>query len=100
MEVLAGLRVPAPDDPRASILTVGDWLVVRISPAASMMVSYAAHVRLYLGPYLGPVLLGELSARPAKGLERSKGAFDQCFAYAAASEPPRVMASRFAGPPA
>jgi integrase len=64
--VLAGLRVPAPGDPHADVLTVGDWLahwlVSRTSPATSTMRSYAAHVRLYLAPYLGPVLLGELSA--------------------------------------
>ena len=65
-DVLAGLRIPAPGDPHADLLTVGDWLaywlVSRTSPAASTMRSYAAHVRLYLAPYLGPVLLGELSA--------------------------------------
>ena len=47
-------------------MTVGDWLahwlVSRVSPAASTMRSYAALERLYLAPYLGPVLLGELSA--------------------------------------
>jgi hypothetical protein len=47
-------------------LTVGDWLahwlVSRTSPAASTLRSYTAHVRLYLAPTLGPVLLGELSA--------------------------------------
>jgi len=47
-------------------LTVGNWLahwlVSRMSPATSTMRSYSAHVRLYLAPYLGPVLLGELSA--------------------------------------
>ena len=65
-EVLAGLRLPAPGDPCADVLTVGDWLaywlVSRSVPAASTMRSYAAHVRLYLAPYLGPVLLGELPA--------------------------------------
>jgi integrase len=64
--VLASLRVPTPGDPHAAVLTVGDWLahwlVSRTSPTASTMRSYAAHVRLYLAPYLGPVLLGELSA--------------------------------------
>jgi integrase len=64
--VLAGLRMPAPGDPHTDVLTVGDWLahwlVSRTSPATSTMRSYSAHVRLYLAPYLGPVLLGELSA--------------------------------------
>jgi len=47
-------------------ITVGDWLanwlVSRTSPAASTVRGYAAHVRLYLGPYLGEVLLTELTA--------------------------------------
>jgi integrase len=64
--VLASLRIPAPGDPHADVLTVRDWLahwlVSRMSPATSTMRSYSAHVRLYLAPYLGPVLLGELSA--------------------------------------
>jgi integrase len=64
--VLASLRMPAPGDPHADILTVSDWLahwlVSRASPAPSTLRSYAAHVRLYLAPYLGPVLLSELSA--------------------------------------
>jgi hypothetical protein len=64
--VLTSLRVPAPNDPHADVLTVGDWLadwlVSRTSPAASTLRSYTTHVRLYLAPYLGPVLLGELSA--------------------------------------
>jgi integrase len=48
------------------VLTVGDWLahwlVSRTSPAASTVRGYTAHVRLYLAPYLGQVLLAELSA--------------------------------------
>ena len=60
--VLNSLRVPAPGDPEAGILTVGDWLVSRAAPAASTLRSYTTHVRLYLAPYLGPVLLSELSA--------------------------------------
>jgi hypothetical protein len=47
------------------VVTVGDWLahwlVSRTSPAASTVRGYAAHVRLYLGPYLGEVLLTELT---------------------------------------
>ena len=64
--VLARLRVPRPGDPGGRMLTVGDWLahwlVSRTSPAASTVRGYAAHVRLYLVPYLGQVLLAELSA--------------------------------------
>lgn len=48
------------------MLTVGDWLAhwlaSRTAPAASTVRGYTAHVRLYLVPYLGPVLLAELSA--------------------------------------
>ena len=48
------------------MVTVGDWLahwlVSRSSPAASTMRCYTGHVRLYLAPYLGQVLLAELSA--------------------------------------
>jgi integrase len=44
------------------VLTVGDWLVSRTSPAASTVRGYTAHVRLYLAPYLGQVLIAELSA--------------------------------------
>jgi hypothetical protein len=35
--------------------------VSRTTTAPSTVRSYAAHVRLYLGPYLGEVLLAELS---------------------------------------
>jgi hypothetical protein len=48
------------------VLTTGDWvahwLASRTSSATSTMGGYAAHVRLYLEPYLGRVLLAELSA--------------------------------------
>jgi hypothetical protein len=48
------------------MLTVGErlahWLVSRSSPAASTVRGYGAHTRLYLAPYLGQVLLWELSA--------------------------------------
>jgi hypothetical protein len=64
--VLARLRGPRQADLGGRVLTVGDWLghwlASRTSPAASTMRGYAAHVRLYLAPYLGPVLLAELSA--------------------------------------
>src|SRR6266705_3322445 len=64
--VLARLRTPHPGDASGSMLTVGDWLahllVSRTSPAASTVRGYTAHVQLYLAPYLGQVLLAELSA--------------------------------------
>ena len=48
------------------MLTVGDWLahwlVCRTATAPSTVRGYGAHVRLYLAPYLGQVLLAELSA--------------------------------------
>ena len=64
--VLARLRDLRHGDHDGRALTVGDWLAhwlaSRTSPATSTMRGYAAHVRLYLAPYLGPVLLAELSA--------------------------------------
>jgi len=64
--VLARLRGPGHGGQGGGVLTVGDWLAhwlaSRTSPAGSTMRSYGAHVRLYLAPYLGPVLLAELSA--------------------------------------
>jgi integrase len=52
-------------DPAIRILTVGDWLAhglaSRTSPATSTMRGYTAHVRLYLAPCLGQVLLSVLS---------------------------------------
>jgi integrase len=64
LEVLARLRNPKAGG-TCGIITVGDWLadwlVSRASPAASTVRGYAAHVRLYLGPYLGEVLLTELT---------------------------------------
>jgi integrase len=64
--VLALLRAPGQSERGERILTVGDWLecwlASRTSPAASTLRSYAGHVRLYLAPCLGQVLLAELSA--------------------------------------
>jgi hypothetical protein len=64
LEVLGRLRAPKAGGP-GGIVTVGDWLAhwlaSRTSPAASTVRGYAAHVRLYLGPYLGEVLLTELT---------------------------------------
>jgi len=63
--VLARLRAPRPGDTGARMLTVGDWLahwlVSRTATAPSTVRGYAAHCRLYLTPYLGEVLLGELT---------------------------------------
>src|SRR6266536_4662484 len=61
---------PAPGaaagNPGGRLLTVGDWLahwlVCRTATAPSTVRGYGAHVRLYLAPYLGQVLLAELSA--------------------------------------
>jgi hypothetical protein len=64
LEVLGRLRNPKAGG-SGGVVTVGDWLahwlVSRTSPAASTVRGYAAHVRLYLGPYLGEVLLTELT---------------------------------------
>jgi integrase len=63
--VLARLRSPRPGGVGTGVLTVGDWLahwlVARTATAPSTVRGYAAHVRLYLAPYLGQVLLAELS---------------------------------------
>jgi hypothetical protein len=61
LEVLAWLRSPRPGDADARMLTVGDWLVTKTATALSTVRGYAAHVRLYLDPYLGEMLLAELT---------------------------------------
>jgi integrase len=70
--VLARLRGPRHGDQGGRVLTVGDWLAhwlaSRTSPAASTVRSYGAHVRLYMGPYLGRVLLAELSAEHVQAM--------------------------------
>jgi hypothetical protein len=38
------------------------WLAGRVAPRSSTLRGYAAHVRLYLSPYLGQILLADLSA--------------------------------------
>ena len=72
LEVLARLRAPCPADTGARILTVGDWLaywlVSRSAVAPSTVRGYTAHVRLYLGPYLGEVLLAELSVAQVQAM--------------------------------
>src|SRR5215469_720332 len=63
--VLAALRGPGPAEPGRAVTTgewLEHWLASRTSPAASTVRSYAGHVRLYLKPYLGQVVLAELSA--------------------------------------
>ena len=62
--VLAALRRPDPAGPNRALKTgewLAHWLASRTSPAASTVRSYAGHVRLYLAPYLGQVLLADLS---------------------------------------
>jgi site-specific recombinase XerD len=54
------------------MLTVGDWLarwlVTKTAASPSTVRGYAAHVRLYLGPYLGRVLLAELSVAQVQAM--------------------------------
>ena len=70
--VLARLRAPRPEDPAGRMLTVGDWLAhwlaFRTATAPSTVRGYAAHVRLYLAPYLGEVLLAELSVAQVQAM--------------------------------
>ncbi|HTX85787.1 MAG TPA: site-specific integrase [Streptosporangiaceae bacterium] len=62
---LARLQMPSPGDPGSPPLTVGQWLerwlVRRAAPRNSTLRGYAAHVRLYLAPCLGQILLADLS---------------------------------------
>ena len=62
---LARLRMPSPGNPDGPPLTVGQWLerwlVSRAAPRSSTLRGYAAHVRLYLAPCLGQILLADLS---------------------------------------
>jgi integrase len=62
-KALARLRMPA--DP-AALVTTGEWLDrwlgERTGPRASTIRGYAAHVRLYLKPCLGHILLADLTA--------------------------------------
>jgi len=62
-QALAKLATPGPAG-SAAITTgqwLGRWLACRTSPASSTVRGYAAHVRLYLQPHLGPILLAELT---------------------------------------
>lgn len=62
---LARLQIPSPGNPDSPPLTVGQWLerwlVSRTAPRSSTLRGYAAHVRLYLAPCLGQILLADLS---------------------------------------
>ena len=62
-QALAQLRTPGPAG--ATAITTGQWLgrwlACRTSPASSTVRGYAAHVRLYLQPHLGPIQLAELT---------------------------------------
>lgn len=63
-EALAQLRMPSQSDGESGLLTVGDWLshwIATRNRASSTVRGYASHVRLYLAPYLGTIMLSELS---------------------------------------
>ncbi|MFI0353224.1 Arm DNA-binding domain-containing protein [Actinomadura sp. 9N407] len=63
-EALARLRTPSAGDAGAGMLTVGDWLshwIATRNRAAGTVRGCTGHVRLYLSPYLGKLLLCELS---------------------------------------
>ncbi|MEV4670839.1 tyrosine-type recombinase/integrase [Actinomadura sp. NPDC049382] len=61
-EALVQLRMPS--DAGCGLVTVGEWLIHWLATrtgAATTISGYASHVRLYLAPYLGTVVLAELS---------------------------------------
>lgn len=62
---LARLQMPVAGD-HGPPVTVGQWLerwlASRTAPRPSTLRGYAAHVRLYLVPYLGQIVLADLSA--------------------------------------
>ena len=68
-KALARLRMP--EDPEA-VLTTGEWLdrwlEQRTGPRESTIRGYAAHVRLYLRPCLGRILLADMSARHVEAM--------------------------------
>jgi integrase len=68
-KALARLRMPA--DPE-SVLTTGEWLErwfeQRTGPRESTIRGYAAHVRLYLKPCLGQILLTDLTAQHVQAM--------------------------------
>ena len=68
-KALARLRMP--EDPEA-VLTTGEWLdrwlAQRTGPRESTIRGYAAHVRLYLRPCLGRILLADVSAQHVEAM--------------------------------
>jgi hypothetical protein len=58
------LMMPPPGSPADQLMTVGQWLrhwlVSRNAPRFSTLRSYASHIRLYLDPCLGQILLADL----------------------------------------
>src|SRR6516162_6234835 len=68
-KALARLRMP--EDPEA-VLTTGEWLdrwlQQRTGPRESTIRGYAAHVRLYLRPCLGRILLADVTAQHVQAM--------------------------------
>jgi integrase len=62
---LARLRMPSPGGTEGTPLTTGQWLerwlVGRTAPRSSTLRGYSGHIRLYLLPCLGQILLADLS---------------------------------------
>jgi hypothetical protein len=58
------LVMPPPGGPGDQLVTVGQWLghwlESRTAPRFSTLRGYASHIRLYLGPCLGQILLADL----------------------------------------
>jgi len=69
---LSQLIMPAPGGRDTAPVTVGQWLErwldQRAGPRESTRRGYASHVRLYLAPYLGRLLLAELSASQVQAM--------------------------------
>ncbi|TMR05714.1 hypothetical protein ETD83_05605 [Actinomadura soli] len=71
-EALAQVR--APSGSGGGLVTVGEWLTHWLATrtgAASTISGYASHVRLYLAPYLGTVVLAELSVAHLQAVSAS-----------------------------
>ncbi|MFD0855607.1 Arm DNA-binding domain-containing protein, partial [Actinomadura adrarensis] len=63
-ETLARLRAPGNPETGTGVVTVGEWLAHWLATrtrASSTVRGYASHVRLYLVPHLGGLLLAGLS---------------------------------------
>jgi integrase len=69
---LARFRTPSMDAGGPRALTVGGWLehwlATRTTPRASTVRGYASHVRLYLAPHLGRLLLTDLNTRHVQAM--------------------------------